>query len=488
MNTVHWPIESKDAILVVDLDGTLVRTDVLFEMANQFIARNPFRIANLLAWLLGGRATLKSRLAQATDLDVSRLPYNIELITWLREEHSRGRVLALATASPRSIAERIAAHLKIFSFVFATDDRTNLKADSKRDVLVSKFGERGFDYVGNERADIPIWRSSRRSIVVERSGCQLSRIISEEIGNLGAVFRGPSKATLASLWRSLRPHQWTKNVLLLVPLITAHKYAFADSLVQAILAFIAFGVTASAVYVLNDLTDVSDDRLHERKRSRPFASGDLSLVAGWFVWPALLAVAVAMAALLFPIGFLGTLVLYVALTTAYSLRLKQSAIVDILTLAGLYTLRVIAGAAAISVPVSFWLLSFSMFFFLSLACIKRFSELKLALGSGAVERVPGRGYYPTDLPIMAVFGVGAGYIAVLVLALYIQDSHAGEMYRYPEAFWLLCPLILYWISRTWLFAYRGWMHEDPVVFAIKDRISWYVGVLVLLTFVVARIV
>lgn len=472
--------------LVVDLDGTLLRVDLLHECANYLLTRSLWRLFSLVAWLAGGRAYLKARLAQVMSPGgIAVLPYNEPLLGWLRQQRAQGRVLVLATASHRLLAERIAHHAGVFEEVIATDDKTNMKGNTKRAALVSRFGEGGFDYVGNERADLPVWRSAARAYVVASTGSALVREVGL-LGKLAGTFEAGSASRLSALGRCLRLHQWVKNLLVFVPLIAAHQYGTLTSVVESLLAFVAFGLAASSVYVLNDLADISEDRRHERKRRRPFASGELSALAGWLIWPILLAAAFALAAIALPWAFSGALAAYIVLTVAYSLRLKQSAMVDVLTLASLYTMRIVAGAAAISVRVSFWLLAFAIFLFFSLACIKRYSELRVALRAGGEERIPGRGYYPSDLDIMAMLGVAAGYIAVLVLALYIQDSHAADLYSRPEILWLVCPLLLYWVSRTWLFTHRGWMNEDPVVFALKDRISWYVGVLCVLAFVLAR--
>jgi 4-hydroxybenzoate polyprenyltransferase/phosphoserine phosphatase len=470
--------------LVVDLDGTLIRTDLLHESASQFLIRNPSRSLSILGWLPRGRAHLKAELAKRSQIDVSTLPLNEPLVAWLREQRAQGRSLILATASHRSLAEQMAARLGFFDDVLATDETVNLKSEAKRDALVKRFGERGFDYVGNEAADLPIWKSAANAIVVAGSPALVREV--RAIGNLSATFDRDLPHWTRALLRAMRPHQWVKNLLLFVPLLAAHRYGSPDGLLQVLIAFVVFSMTASSVYLLNDLVDVSDDRHHARKRNRPFASGALSLLGGWLAWPALLVIAFAIAALALPGLFVASLAVYFTLTVAYSLRLKQSPLVDVLSLASLYTLRIVAGAAAIAAPLSFWLLAFSMFIFLSLACIKRYSELKWAHIEGRAERIPGRGYFPADFEIIALLGVAAGYNAVLVLALYIHDGRTAELYHRPEALWLLCPLLLYWISRAWLFTHRGWMNEDPIVFALKDRMSLWIGALAVGAFVLAR--
>lgn len=472
--------------LVVDLDGTLIKTDMLYETASRFLIEQPFRFFKLLAWLAEGKGVLKSRLAESTTHCVAVLPYNEELLSWLRQEKAKGRRIVLATASYRVLADQIADHLAFFDGVFATDDNINLKAHAKRDILVSRYGECGFDYVGNDWSDVAVWKSAAQAHVVSRSPRLIDRVRAH--GNLGVTIDDGKPPLAVALFNVMRPHQWMKNLLVFVPLFAAHRYGDSNALLQALLAFVAFGLTASSTYLLNDLVDVVDDRHHPRKRSRPFAAGHLSLLHGWLAWPLLLALAFTLAGLGLPWNFTATLAAYFVLTVAYSLRLKQAPIVDVLTLAGLYTLRIIAGAAAIAVPLSFWLLLFSMFLFLSLALIKRYSELRLARAVGQSSPLRGRGYDPQDLETVSGLGGSAGYTAVLVLALYIQDSHTASIYATPNFIWLACPLLLFWISRAWLIAHRGHMHDDPIVFALKDRVSWAVAALFIVVFVLAKVV
>lgn len=472
--------------LVVDLDGTLINTDLLYETANQFVTRHPFQTGRLAVWLASGKSVLKARLAEACDIDPVSLPYNEPLVAWLREQNQQGRYIVLATASCRLLAERVARHLGFFDEVLATEGETNLKSRLKRDLLVSRYGERGFDYVGNDVADLSVWQAANRAYAVSSSPGLIVR--ARSLGNLVRVFADDRTSSIKSLFKALRPHQWTKNLLILIPLFTAHRYGEEGILFQGFLAFIVFSLTASSVYVLNDLVDVADDRHHPRKRQRPFAAGDLSLLHGWVVWPALLFPALVIAGFFLPLAFLGSLAAYFVLTLAYSLRLKQSAVLDVLMLAGLYTLRIIAGAAAIAAPLSFWLLAFSMFIFLSLAFIKRFSELKAARNAGSSGRIRGRGYSHEDMEIVASLGASAGYISVLVLALFIQDSRTAVLYHSPKFIWLACPLLLFWISRAWLMAHRGLMHDDPIVFALKDRVSLLVGICFIGVFWLARMV
>jgi 4-hydroxybenzoate polyprenyltransferase/phosphoserine phosphatase len=471
--------------LVVDLDGTLLKADLLVESANQFVVRHPFRLYRLACWLRSGKSTLKARLAEQVEIDPATLPYHEQVLAWLRHQKEQGRRLVLATACHRRLAERVSEHLGLFEEVLASEERANLKSRCKRDVLVERYGDHGFDYVGNCAADLAVWQSAQCAYVVSSSPSLIAK--AHSVSNVVQVFDNGRQPVAKSLVRSLRPHQWVKNLLVLVPLFAAHLHGDLTSVLRALLALIAFCLAASGTYLLNDLIDVEHDRHHFQKARRSFASGDLSLLWGWLAWPMLFFGAFAIAGWLLPTALVVALAVYVVLTVSYSLRLKRVVMVDVLVLAGLYALRVAAGAYAIEVTLSFWLLAFSLFIFLSLALIKRYSELR-AGEDGDGRRIRGRGYFHEDLDVVQSLGTGAGYIAVLVLALYIEDAHTAELYSSPRFIWLACPLLLYWISRAWVIAHRGQMHDDPIVFALKDRVSWLVGACLIVLFVLAGLV
>lgn len=460
--------------LIVDLDGTLLRSDMLVESLFSFIRHNPFKVFAPFFWLLGGKANLKAKLAAAVPLDVATLPYDSEVIAFLEQEKTTGCTLVLATASHQNYAKAIADHLGLFDRVLATHGETNLSASTKRDVLVNEYGEKGFDYFGNSRDDLKVWPSAHKAylanpeIGVEKAAAKL--------GNVERVIRTPSNPWRAWM-KQLRLHQWAKNALLFVPLLASHRVGELDLVLTGLLAFLLFGLCASSVYLLNDLLDLEDDRQHGSKRYRPLASGAVPIKTALLVFPALLVSAFAGAAWLLPWKFTLALACYYALTLAYSLVLKRIMTVDVITLAMLYTVRIIAGTFAFGVSLTFWMLAFSMFLFLSLALVKRYAELRESRSKGKTELTRGRGYYPADLDMIASLGAASGYLAVMVLALYIQDRTTLELYNHPQVIWLACPLLLYWVTRIWMIAHRGWMHEDPVVFAIKDRNSLLLGVL-----------
>lgn len=451
--------------LCVDLDGTLIRSDLLVESALALIARNPLFIFAMFIWLLRGKACLKQQIAMRIEIDAATLPYNREVNDWIQEQQ-KCRPVILCTASDQKLARLVAGHVGGFSAVLASDGEQNLSGRKKAAILVDRYGERGFDYVGNAVIDLQVWRHARSAIVVEQ-GSRLSRAA----GNVTRVERRfmINGASLAVWLKALRVHQWIKNVLVFLPLLAAHRIFDTSAVVNSLLAFLCFSLCASSVYLTNDLLDIGADRQHARKRHRPFAAGTLPLLAGPLAAASLLLASFVLAWCVAP-AFLMVLVGYYVLTTGYSVRFKRIMMLDVVVLAMLYTSRILAGAAAIRTFPSFWLLAFSMFIFLSLAMIKRYVELASALRAGKVS-ASGRGYDVNDIPLIQSLGASSGYLAVLVLALYIDSTASQALYRHPHYLWLLCPLLLYWISRAWAIAHRGIMHDDPVVFAVKDAVS-----------------
>lgn len=458
--------------ICVDLDGTLVNTDLFVESLIALLKKNPFYVFLIPLWLAKGKAFLKRQVSLRVSIDVGSLPYNGELLEYLHDARQRNRPLVLATASDYLVASRVAKHLGIFSDVLASDGKINLSGTRKLETLREHFGSKGFDYAGNARVDRKVWVQADESILVNAS----KRLAVEAACkfNVTKTFDSQKKCRLV-LFRAIRLHQWSKNLLVFVPLLLAHKAADWRLTGDGILSFLAFSLAASAVYVMNDLFDLEVDRNHPRKRNRPLPSGDLNIVHGIALVPLLLGGSL-LVSLALPARFGIVLSLYLALTTAYSLYFKKIVLIDVVLLASLYTIRIIAGAFAVGVKISPWLLAFSMFIFLSLAFIKRYSELFMMRNEN-MEISKGRGYLAGDLEQIARLGTSSGYISVLVLALYINGAEVVELYRHPYLLWMICPLFLYWISRIWLYAARGAVHEDPIVYAIKDKTSYVIGVL-----------
>ncbi|TSC19853.1 UbiA family prenyltransferase [Corallococcus sp. Z5C101001] len=479
----HAPISdaTPDVPLAVDLDGTLVRTDTLHENLLVLLKHAPWLLLLAPLWVLRGKAFFKAEVARRARLDVTALPYNADVVAYLREERARGRRLVLATAADRSIADAVSAHLGLFHDVVASDAGVNLSGARKLERLREVLGG-AFDYAGNGAVDLPLWRESRHVIVVHAPAGVLRQ--AQGLGRpVHRVFE-PPPASVRTWVKALRVHQWAKNALVFVPLLAAHKATQGGMAPRAVLAFIAFSLCASSVYVINDLLDLASDRRHPTKSLRPFASGALPVRAGVVLAPVLLGLAAALALGTLPLSFSALLAAYFVLTLAYSLRLKQVVMLDVLVLAGLYTVRIFGGALAVGVPTSSWLLMFSTFLFLSLALLKRLSEVRRLRQSNEVS-AHGRGYLAQDYEQLASLGAAAGQVSVLVLALYITSKEVTALYAHPERLWLLCPVMLYWVGRIWVMAHRGLVNEDPLIFALRDRVSYAVGAVAALVLWVA---
>jgi 4-hydroxybenzoate polyprenyltransferase len=470
MSPVAPETQSTLVPLAVDLDGTLIRSDMMWESLARLLREKPFAALAVPFWWMRGRAHLKQQLAAYVQVDATTLPYTEDFLAWLREQKNARRKLVLATASDVKMAEPVAKHIGLFDEVLASDGKTNLRDHAKLAALTKKFGERGFDYAGNSSVDLDVWKGSHAAVVVNGSnGLAESAKAKTAVAQIFPSNTSPFRELL----RCLRLHQWIKNVIIFVPLLTAHQLGNLQTLRQAALAFAAFCLCASAVYLLNDVLDLDADRHHPTKRHRPFARGTLPLQVGLFGGPALLLAALGVG-LLLSLSFAAVLLGYFVVATAYSLRLKQIALLDVFCLAGLYTLRLVAGHVATGIAWSAWLLVFSMFIFLSLALMKRFQELQSLRQKNGGE-VKGRGYTAGDLQLVTVLGLVSGFVAVLVLALYVNSDHVVKLYAHPTALLLACPLLLYWIARVWFLAHRGQMHDDPTAFACKDWVSYAIG-------------
>lgn len=467
--------------LIIDLDGTLIHADMFYESAMRLLRDKPHFVLAIPFWLFGGKALLKKKLALHVNNDITSLPFNQKLIGWLQSQKDLGRKLVLCTASDTSIAKMIANHLKIFDEVIASEGIVNLAGKNKANALIEKYGEKNFDYVGNSSADLLVWEKSKQGVVVNGS----SKLV-DQVSSITEVTHviSKDKNNLKTWVKVFRLNQWIKNILIFVPILAAHQ-AITGAWINLGLAFLSFSLCASSVYIVNDLLDLESDRLHPRKYSRPFASGQVPIWLGVVLIPALIIASLVMAQ---SVGgsFLPWLLVYFGLTCAYSWVLKRIVLVDCLTLATLYTLRIIAGAAVVSVPLSFWLLAFSIFLFLSLAFIKRLADLQAQLNSG-YNKVHGRGYYLDDATLVQQLGITSGYAATLVLALYLNSDNVIKLYRNPEMIWGAVPLILLWISWMWLKAHRGLMHDDPIVFAVKDKVSLLIGVFFMAILILASV-
>ncbi|MFC1642416.1 UbiA family prenyltransferase [Myxococcota bacterium] len=465
--------------LCVDLDGTLVTTDSLWEGVALLFRQRPWVLLVAPLWLFGGRARFKRAVAKHVRLDPATLPYRSELLDSLRVARQGGRQIVLATAADRSVAEAVAQHLDLFDAIHASDGELNLKATTKRDRLQAAYPTSGFDYVGDSAADLPVLEAAVQGYLVGTSRGAARR--AQHSGKVMIVSYRPS--VVQALIRQLRPHQWAKNALVLLPVLLAPGIPTPTMMARSCCALVTLSLCASAGYVLNDLLDLAADREHPTKRHRPFASGALPVILGPPLFLGLLAVSFGSAVVLLSTGFTVMLALYLIGTLSYSLYFKRRVLVDVLVLAGLYAHRVLAGGIAAEVPVSAWLLGFSMFLFTSLAFAKRYVELR-PLGHG--DEIKHRGYLRADLEPVTVMGTTSGYLAALVFMLYVDSDAMRVSYREPTFLWLVLPVMLYWLSRVWLLAGRGQMQDDPVKFALKDKHSLACGVVVAALVVLAR--
>lgn len=460
--------------LVVDLDGTLIRSDLLIETFFATIGRD---LASLLgvaraAWV--GKAAIKHYLRDAT-LDVARLPYDETVLSEIVLAREAGRRVVLASASNEILVEKVARHLGLFDGWFGSSAQHNLHGSAKAKHLVDLFGERGFDYIGNHASDLAIWAHANRAFAIRLAPAAQRRLLAMApnavfLDGIPISIPGESrlKGELRAWAKLIRVHQYAKNALVFVPLLMAHRFDFS-LFASAVLAFVAFSLCASSVYLLNDLVDIEADRAHPSKRHRALASGRIAPLSAMVVAPLLFAASLIISVAV-SWNFAAMLLAYFALTIAYSFSLKRKMLVDVVTLAALYTVRVVAGGVAVGVVVSNWLLAFSLFLFMSLALIKRYTELASRL-DGGLPSPSNRNYELSDLSVVAAMAAGSGYNAVVVLALYLSSDAVTQLYRRPELLWFVCPVILYWISRALLLAHRRMMHDDPIVFALRDRVS-----------------
>ena len=458
--------------LCVDLDGTLIRTDSLFETWLMASRRHPFACLAASFSLLRGRNHFKCALAKIAVPRVDQLPYNSEIVDLVSREASGGRVVVLATGAAQPIALAVAKHVGNFCAVISTDERSNCAGSEKARRLVKAFGDKQFYYVGDSVRDFPVWQKSAGAVIVNATPGLAGRVAASGVPVLAEF---PKKRRMPrELFRTLRVHQWSKNLLVFVAILLSHRFLDIRAWRNASVLFAAMSLCASGAYLVNDVFDLEADRSHPEKRKRPFASGSLSLsFAFWFI-PLLLVSAAGLSPAL-PVGARLWLAGYLIATLTYTLFLKEKLLVDVFLLAGLYTLRVLAGGSATGITISPWTLAFSMFMFLSLAILKRYSELVAT--ANASFALPRRNYYRSDLSMLGSLGTASGYISVLVLALYIHSPEVTPLYRHPWLLWSICPLVAYWISRMWIFASRAAIPDDPILFALKDRISYLVAVL-----------
>ncbi len=460
--------------LVVDLDFSFIKVDSLVECYIYLFKTNPWSTLKLLLVLRKGIAWFKRSVAEAIDPEDLRFPLNLHVLNLIEEERQKGFKVLLATGADRKIAKKVFEQYGVFDEFISSDGSVNLVGNAKLSAIKNKIGTGKFTYIGDSAKDLPIWKQSERAIVVHPTSSLKRKLKNEKI-DFVTVELAPFN-TLKALFKSIRVHQWSKNTLVFVPLITSHGFYSLEYLKNGLAAFAAFSFCSSGVYLINDTIDVFDDRKHSEKKFRPLAAGDLT--AGAAVKSAILmtAIGLGIAAASHPIlGYL--LALYLALTGLYTVELKRWALADVFLLSGFYVLRVVCGGVSMGIQISYWLTAFTLFFFLSLAFAKRFAELDKNVKDGKLL-TPGRGYQKSDLQVLSMLGVGSGVMAVSILAFYIHSEQGTRIYSNTTILWPVIAIVFYWLARIWLFAHRGTLQHDPVVFALKDSASYILGFIV----------
>lgn len=459
--------------LVADLDGTLVKTDTLLESIFGLIRLNYIYSISMIFWFLKGRNFLKQKIAEKFIPDPSLLPYNNEVLIKLKDAKQQGRKIVLATGSHQLVADEVASYLNIFDDVYGSTESVNLTGNRKRDLLVERYGEASYEYIGDSFQDLPVWKTASEIVSINPTPYVKNRL---------KTYTQPvdiienKKNYFTTLVKEIRIYQWVKNLLIFLPLLMAHEFDDPQKFVMAIIGFFCFSFVASAVYLFNDIFDVEADRAHPSKKNRPIASGNFGIVDAVVISTIMNTIGMTVAAAVMPFEFFITLLIYQLSTSVYSFLLKKIYVLDIIYLAALYTIRLLSGAFATGVEASTWLLAFSMFIFLSLAFLKRFVEL-VQLSAENKNIAKGRAYNTEDISALRSFGTSSAYISILVFALYIQSEKIVILYKTPELLWLVVPLLLYWITRMWFLAEKGKVDDDPVVFTCKDPVSYIVAIL-----------
>ena len=464
--------------ICVDLDGTLVRTDTLAENIVA-VMRNLRVMALIPLWFLGGKAHFKAKIAEHRIPDPELLPYNKTVLRYLKKEKERGRMLYLVTAANKRVADAINIHLNLFDDIIASDLSQNLRGRKKAEALANKFGKRKFIYLGNDATDLHVWKVAHSGILVNTSKRVAKKAV--KIVKISDQFTDHTSNKFVLL-KAIRVHQWVKNLLIFVPILTSGHFVDLVAWSSAITAFFAFCAGASATYLLNDIFDLEPDRKHPQKCNRPFASGALSIKVLFVVGPILLLLGLLLA---FLSKVLILLITYIVISLSYSIKLKKLPLIDLFVLSGLYTIRLFSGGEATEYHVSQWLLAFSGFLFFSLANVKRVAEIKLIKSLNRNESFS-RSYSSEDALFLQTMGLASSFVSCLVLALYVQSNVAMNLYLNSKLLWCLVPIILFWQCRMWFSTSRGHMHSDPIIYAAKDWVSWIVGISIVIVLFVSN--
>ena len=471
--------------LCVDLDGTLIKADCFYESVLASLRANPLKTLMHMTALLKGKAALKAELASSVELKVDRLPFNQAVVDYILKARAEGQQVYLVTATDQHIAKAIADHFGCFDGVIASDGETNLRGENKANYLRKRFGDGQYDYIGNDATDVAVWKTARKSLIAAPNALAIQMQTGAKAPANLELIQIEAMPLPKKIIKALRVHQWSKNLLLLLPMIAGHTWGNIGDWGLLIRGFFAMSFCASSVYLLNDTWDLESDRTHPRKCKRPMAAGELQIPSGIILAGVVLLLGIITGFTISP-AFFAMLIIYMVLTTLYTFRLKRVLVLDAIVLASLYAWRVMLGGAAIGIWPSTWLITFSIFIFFSLAQAKRYAEL-FNLREQNKDKASGRGYQVSDMEQLAIFGTTSGFMSVLVLALYINSDKSLTLYGRPEALYVICMLVLYWISRVWVITRRGEMNEDPIVWALRDHKSYALGLIAAMVLIVARV-
>ncbi len=450
--------------LCVDLDGTLIKSDMMFESMAILIKSNPIYLLMIPIWFIKGKLYLKEQLFNRVQIDIDTMPLNDEIVNFLINEKKSGRTILLVTASLQYYADKYKEKFNFLDEAIGSKDGINLSAKYKAEYLKGRFGDKNYDYIGDSHKDLVVWSFAQNALIVSDNTILINK--AKEITNIAETWGRTNTPKYKIIFKQLRIYQWVKNLLIFLPALLAHSLEF-NIYFQLLLSFLSFSFVASSIYIFNDLMDLNSDRKHKIKKNRPLAAGNFR-ISDAFVYTILLMTIGIMIGVFINISFIIVLLIYLITTYLYSIYLKRIYIVDIITLALLYTMRIIAGSATSGFIISEWLAAFALFFFFSMGALKRFTELK----NSKNEKLSGRAYIADDMNIVQIMGICSSMISVLVMVLYINSNTISQLYSNPKILYLIIPILLHWNMRVWVLADRSMMNEDPIVFSIKDKYSY----------------
>lgn len=464
--------------LCVDLDGTLIKTDVMFESIVILLKYNPLNLFLIIFWLIKGRYYLKEKLIEKTKLDPNKIPINEEIIEYLKIERKNGRKILLVTAAMQEIANLYSDYFGLFDEAIGSKDGINLVGKNKASYLVQRFGEGGFDYIGDSKKDLYIWKYSRNSYIVNQTKNLIDKV--KKHSNVLKTWNLIPEPKIILFFKQIRAYQWVKNLLIFLPVVLSHSLNLKDYFLS-FLAFVSFSLLSSSIYLINDIYDLDSDRNHPEKKYRPFALGYLNLLFVLKAFIILFLLSFVIALFVSP-KFLLSIFIYLIFSLLYTYSFKKIPILDIVILSFLFTIRIYAGSFATNIAISEWLFSFSIFFFLSLSSLKRYIEL---IKMNDNSKLIGRAYNKEDSNLIKIIGVSTGLISILVYVLYINSSKVNSLYSNPEYLYFILLILIYWLLRLWFYSDKKTINYDPISFILKDKVSYILLLFSIILFIFA---